>query len=207
MPTHDPSKPRRTQAQRREQTRRALLDAAAQSLARDGYSNLLLERVAADAGYTRGAVYHLFADKNALALAAIERELTVWQRQVGLPAIAEPDPVEALTVLARAHAVYCRRGVARLMTLRLEFDRGAHPVGDAIEANVAALVDFIETLINAARIAGAIPPNADPTLLARAYFGAVEGVTIALAGQAPHDETIAERVALGVLGLPQPPHT
>jgi hypothetical protein len=37
--------------------------------------------------------------------------------------------------------------------------------------------------------------------VALAYFGALEGAVIALAGQAPHDELLAARAVAGVLGL------
>jgi hypothetical protein len=39
-------------------------------------------------------------------------------------------------------------------------------------------------------------------LVALARIGAIEGLTIQLAGAAPHDKVIAERVILGALGLP-----
>src|SRR2546422_4716465 len=41
-------------------------------LSRYGYGNLVLEEVAREAGYTRGALYHQFKDKQDLALAVIE---------------------------------------------------------------------------------------------------------------------------------------
>jgi AcrR family transcriptional regulator len=62
---------RRTQADRRAQTRNALLEAAARGLSRYGYASLVLERVASEAGYTRGALYHLFANKDDLAMAVV----------------------------------------------------------------------------------------------------------------------------------------
>jgi hypothetical protein len=38
--------------------------------------------------------------------------------------------------------------------------------------------------------------------VAQAYVGALEGVVIGLAGQAPYDEEFAARAVAGVLGLP-----
>ena len=38
-----------------------------------------------------------------------------------------------------------------------------------------------------------------------AYFGAVEGLVINLAGQAPFDAVLAERAVRGLLGLPPAP--
>lgn len=54
---------RRTQAERRAATRAALLDAAIESLAEEGYARTTLRRIAERAGVTRGAVEHHFGSK------------------------------------------------------------------------------------------------------------------------------------------------
>jgi AcrR family transcriptional regulator len=200
--------PRRTQADRRATTRRALLDAAAIGLARDGYGGLVLEKVASDAGFTRGALYHQFADKEALALAAIARNDRSWRREVGMraaQAAVDAGPVAALAALARGHAVFCRRDVAQiLMSLRVEFHGQDHPVGNVVNEIVNAGIDFIASLIGAAREVGAISGDIPDRVLALAYFGALEGAAIQLARHPKYDELLAERVALGALGLTAP---
>jgi len=192
----------RTQAERRARTRAALLEAAARGLSRSGYGNLVLEQVARDAGYTRGALYHLFADKQELTLAAFAWVLETWQREVGRRVERQSDPVAALLVLARGHAVFCRRDVARLaFALRLEFAGRKHPIGRAVEEGYALLVDDCRRLIEAGRRAGAIPAGPPAEVVALAFVGAIEGTVIALAGRAPDDELHAARAAAGVLGL------
>jgi AcrR family transcriptional regulator len=195
-----------TQADRRARTRGALLEAAARGLSRDGYSNVVLERVAADAGYTRGALYHLFAGKEDLALAVVEWVREAWYAEVGAlfsDAASATDPVGTLAAVARGHAVFCRRDVARVMiTLRLEFSGKDHPVGREIREVERQLVADCERLIVAGRRSGAIPPGPPVRAVARAYLGAIEGLVINLGGQAPFDADLAERAARGVLGLP-----
>jgi AcrR family transcriptional regulator len=183
-----------------------LLESAARGLSRYGYGNLVLEEVAREAGYTRGALYHQFKDKEDLALAVLEWVDETWWREVGVRAEQEPDPVAELIALARGHAVYCRRDVARVvMALRLEFSGQDHPVGREIERVSKALVKRCASLINAGRRDGSIPPGPPARTVARAYWGALEGAVIALAGQAPHDELLAARTVAGVLGLDGPP--
>src|SRR3954470_2894787 len=104
---------RPTQAERSARSRGALLESAARRLSRYGYGNLRLEEVAREAGYTRGALYHQFRDKEDLALAVIDWVDENWRREVGDPAKSEPDAVGELMALARGHAVFCRRDVAR----------------------------------------------------------------------------------------------
>ena len=82
---------RRTQAERRARSRTALLEAAARGLSRYGYGHLRLEEVAREAGYTRGALYHQFKDKEDLALAVLRWANETWEREVGGPGGIDPS--------------------------------------------------------------------------------------------------------------------
>jgi AcrR family transcriptional regulator len=194
-----------TQAQRSARTRSALLEAAARGLSRYGYGNLVLEQVAREAGYTRGALYHQFKDKDELVLAVLEWADQTWRDEVGPKVERERDPAAALLALARGHAVFCRRDVARFeIALRVEFGDSDHPVGREVERISGTLVERITRLVDAGRGDGSIPPGPPPRVVAVAYIGALEGAVIALAGRAPHDETLAARAVAGVLGLEPP---
>jgi AcrR family transcriptional regulator len=63
---------RRTQAQRRATTRRALLDAARYLFAERGYHGTAAEEIVRRAGLTRGALYHHFEDKKDLFRAVVD---------------------------------------------------------------------------------------------------------------------------------------
>jgi AcrR family transcriptional regulator len=196
---------RRRQADRRAQTKSALLEAAARGLSTYGYANLALERVASEAGYTRGAIYHLFENKEDLALAVVGWVDETWTTEVGHLAAAETDPVAALTAMARAHAVYCRRDVARVMlALRVEFTGQDHPVGRAIREILDPLEATCARLVDVGRRSGAIPSGPPAEDVANAYLSTLEAVGIALAGREPYDVELAERAVRGLLGL-QPP--
>jgi AcrR family transcriptional regulator len=171
-------------------------------LSRYGYGNLILEQVAREAGYTRGALYHQFKGKEDLALAVIDWVDETWRQEVGRVVEQQPDPVLALIALARGHAIYCRRDVARVaIALRLEFSRQEHPVGRRLERISESFLKRCTRLISAGRRSGQIPAGPPARAVALAFMGAIEGAAIQLAGQAPYDELLVARAAVGVLGL------
>jgi AcrR family transcriptional regulator len=62
--------------ERAEMTRARLIQSAEKVFARDGFEAAKLEEIAADAGYTRGAVYANFESKEDLFFALLEREIS-----------------------------------------------------------------------------------------------------------------------------------
>ena len=87
---------RLTRAQRRQQTRARLLDAAGQVFARRGFSAATLDEVAEAAGYTKGAVYSNFASKDDLVLALLDQHLAGQLQQVeALDAIESSEELHA----------------------------------------------------------------------------------------------------------------
>jgi AcrR family transcriptional regulator len=87
----DPLTPER----RRQQTRDYLLRAAAQVLARRGFQGASLDEVAATAGYTKGAVYSNFKNKEDLFLALLEAIQEKEMDQVEAVIEASDVPPEA----------------------------------------------------------------------------------------------------------------
>ena len=77
---------KRTQVERSEATRAALVDAARALFGERGYGDVGTEEIVARAGVTRGALYHQFADKQDLFRAvfdAVEEEVIAARRRGG----------------------------------------------------------------------------------------------------------------------------
>ena len=87
---------RRSQAERSEATREALIRAARPLFAERGYADVGTEEIVRAAGLTRGALYHHFGGKRELLAAVyeeIERELA---ERIASGALGASDPVEAM---------------------------------------------------------------------------------------------------------------
>lgn len=91
------SKPsRRSNAQRTEATRQALLAAARDCFIEAGYADASTPAIVAAAGITRGALYHHFADKRDLFRAVIEEEARRVALAIEAATPTELKPREAL---------------------------------------------------------------------------------------------------------------
>jgi AcrR family transcriptional regulator len=100
---------RRTQADRSAATRDALVAAARQLFATQGFAEVPTDTIVAAAGVTRGALYHQFADKTALFDAVLEAvEADIARRLADEAADAGiSDPVEALRHAVRTWLDIC----------------------------------------------------------------------------------------------------
>src|SRR5919201_1312704 len=116
---------RRTQAERREETREQILAAAAGVFARNGFHGTSLDAVAEEAGFSRGAVYYNFADKEELFLELLDRRCA--ERSQDLREVFADIPEGDIDAAARQanlaadHALDAMTGDPEWRALYLEF--------------------------------------------------------------------------------------
>jgi AcrR family transcriptional regulator len=88
----EPARAPRTQQQRRDETRRALLDATVESLIEVGFARTTTLEVQRRAGVSRGALLHHFPSKTELLVAAIDH--LAYMRAIELKSLAAQLPEE-----------------------------------------------------------------------------------------------------------------
>jgi AcrR family transcriptional regulator len=102
---------RKSQAERRATTRAILMATARRLFAAHGFNDVSNDRIALEAGVTRGALYHHFADKTALfaeVFEEIEGEVTV-RIGAAVSALGPMDPI-----------VLMREGVSTWLNICME---------------------------------------------------------------------------------------
>jgi AcrR family transcriptional regulator len=110
---------RRTQAERTEATREALIAAARDLFTKRGYENVATEEIVRAAGVTRGALYHHFGDKASLLEAVygrIEAESTERVARIVLGSELE-SPLEAMKAGIGAFLEECAKPELRQIAL------------------------------------------------------------------------------------------
>ncbi len=147
---------RRTQAERTEATTTALVDAARELFAQDGYAATSLDAVAAKARVTKGAVYHHFEGKQQLFEAVFARE--VERLAASMPGVyaSKRDPWDAFEACCRAFLEECLEpGLQRIMLL----DALAAMGWEGVRRMEAPMLEMMEVAIGRAVEAGRIAPR------------------------------------------------
>ena len=109
-----------TPERRRQQTRDALIDAAAEVFARRGIAAASLDEIATAAGFTRGPIYSHFGGKEELLLAVVEQRgdrmlAAMWEAHQASEHDHLHDPVGAADIWRRIVA-----SDEQMMLLRME---------------------------------------------------------------------------------------
>src|SRR5580704_19137668 len=92
---------RTRQTERTRATRRKLLDAAKRIFAQQGFEAARLEDIAAGAGYTRGAFYANFEDKEEIFFALLEEWVRERIESITAAMRRHNDPLEKLAALRK----------------------------------------------------------------------------------------------------------
>lgn len=111
---------RLTRAEQQEQTRQAIVDAAERRFIEHGFHATSVEQIAAEAGYTKGAVYSNFASKEDLFFAVYERRAERGRAELESIIDQAADPATGLETIA-AEYTGRRRGDDGWLAVFFEF--------------------------------------------------------------------------------------
>lgn len=200
---------RSSRAESKARTRRQILATAGEVFARDGYHATSLDRIAAEAGFTKGAVYSTFASKADLFLALLDERAADRRAAMEAAAAAAGTPEAFVTEVSRAFArsavgerawwaaiIEFIPVVARDEELRARYARHH----DATREQIAAAIE------RWSRVTGR--PLAQPARqFATAVLGAMNGLTLEAMlapGEVPESLYVDSQLAMlaGVLGPP-----
>jgi AcrR family transcriptional regulator len=82
---------RLTRAEKRAQTREALIAAAERVFIREGFQGASVEKITAEAGFSRGAFYSNFSSKEELFAEVLQERVYSLYRQMVVDRLEEPD--------------------------------------------------------------------------------------------------------------------
>jgi AcrR family transcriptional regulator len=183
---------RRTQAERSATTRAALLAAARELFAANGFAATGREQIAESAGVTRGALYHHFGSKEQLFRVVVEELEIELGGKVMMAAATSPDAAEQLRLGCMAFLDACLDPAVRRVVLieapvvlgwdqwrEIDAQHGLLLVTHALQAVVesgqmspVAVEPLAHLLLGALNEAAMLVANAKKPKVARAEVGA-----------------------------------
>ena len=184
---------RRTQADRSAATREALVAAGRRLFAAQGFADVSTDAIAAEAGVTRGALYHQFADKLALfdaVVDTVEADITARLAE-HVAAAGVTDPVESMRLSVRRWLEICVEPESR----RIALLDGPSVLGWARWRELCQrhVFGLAEAMLEQGMAAGRI--RSQPTRpLAHILMGASDEAALYVAEAADHAKARAEMI-------------
>ncbi|MEX2555995.1 MAG: helix-turn-helix domain-containing protein [Actinomycetota bacterium] len=201
-----------TRERRRELTRTALIEAAAELFARSGFHATSLEEIAQAAGFTRGAIYKNFKSKEDILIAVVDWTI---ERQFVAYADALEDATETSSNQVSAAAdvwtrLFRRDRVLTLLTLELRLHALRNPefrprLEEWERHQVDRAARFIEERMEVGGLSLSIPADD----LAALALASVEGIAQVAVIRSDGDERANElmKVLFGLLSSLVKPST
>jgi len=171
------------------ETRRRILDVAAEAFAERGYAGTSLSEVLKASGVTKGGFYFHFPSKEALALATLRHKQEQWSAAVMAAVLRCPRAVEQLDAMVDAICDLHEqdrtcRAVSRLCTELGE----EHPeLRPQLAPQFTTWVDLVASIIRKGQDEGDIRPEVEPAAAAEVTvesFIGLETISEALTGRA-----------------------
>jgi TetR/AcrR family transcriptional repressor of nem operon len=157
-----------TTTDRGTETRRRILEVAAEAFAERGYAGTSLNDVLKASGVTKGGFYFHFPSKEALALATLRHKQEQWAGVVMAAVLRAPHAIEQLDAMVEALCDLHEQDRACRAISRLCTELGdEHPeLRPQLGTQLTTWMDMVAAVIRKGQDEGVIRPEVEPTVAA-----------------------------------------
>jgi AcrR family transcriptional regulator len=171
------------------ETRRRILEVAAEAFAERGYAGTSLNDVLKASGVTKGGFYFHFPSKEALALATLRHKQEQWTGAVMAAVLRHPRALDQLAAMVEALCDLHEQDRACRAVSRLSTELGdEHPeLRPQLGTQLTAWMDMVAAVLRRGQDQGDIRPEVEPEVAAEIAvesFIGLETVSEALTGRA-----------------------
>lgn len=160
-------------------TRHKLLERAFEEIHRNGFRAASLDSILADAGVTKGALYHHFQNKAELGYAVVEEVVRPWMAETWRPVVEADNPIDAAIATIRKRL---KERSEMALTLGCPFNnlcQEMSPVDEGFRKRLNAILDeWREQTSEAMRRGqknGTVCPDVDARAAATFVISSIEG--------------------------------
>ena len=191
------------------ETRRRILEVAAEAFAERGYAGTSLNDVLKASGVTKGGFYFHFPSKEALALATLRHKQEQWTGAVMAAVLRHPRAVEQLQAMVEALCDLHEQDRACRAINRLCTELGdTHPeLRPQLGTQLTTWMDMVAAVVRRGQDEGDIRPDVEPAVAAEiavSSFIGLETVSEALTGRADLRRRARDFLDLWLTAVRQP---
>jgi AcrR family transcriptional regulator len=163
-----------------ETSRRQVLEAAVQALAKGGYAKTSVSDIARAAGMSKGAVHYHFDSKDDLIAKVLEHCASMTRENVRNAWEAEGHPAEKIRRVVHEMRAMRKNGSPELRVLADLAAQGMHDdrlrlmLHSIFEANRREIVSYLETSLQSIGLKSKVPVRLVPRIL----IGALDGMAM-----------------------------
>lgn len=154
-----------------------IIDAVRRVIARSGFRNTSMEKVAEEAGISKGTLYLYFKNKEDLVRKATERGHAEMARSIEKLAQATIDPDDAIATYVRAMLVFCDQNEILFRAMDARPDSDGEKSATSVNRRIDHYVTILERIIDD-RIQARTYRKVHSRRVARMIVEAVRGVVI-----------------------------
>jgi AcrR family transcriptional regulator len=171
--------PNKRKSDRADETRRRILDSAAELFAERGYAATSVSDIIQASGVTKGGFYFHFPSKEKLAVAVLQGKREQWTGRVLSAAMREERGLDQLRALGRAFcALYQEDPSFRVLgRLSLELADQSPELARQLRPEFTEWAHLVASLVRAAQAEGDIRSDVDAADAAEVVVAAFHGMT------------------------------
>ncbi|QQE73400.1 TetR/AcrR family transcriptional regulator [Brevibacillus composti] len=155
----------------------AIIDAAVRVIARQGYHNAQVSRIAKEAKVADGTIYLYFENKDDILISLFNEKMGAFIEQ-GRGRLAEATSIEQkLYILVHAHLSQLSRDPELAKVTQIELRQSNPEISEGIGAVMKLYFNLIEELLREGIEAGVFRPDIDVRLARKMIFGTLDEVT------------------------------
>jgi TetR/AcrR family transcriptional regulator, fatty acid metabolism regulator protein len=159
--------------------RARILDAAVKVFAQEGFYNAKVAQIAQAAGVADGTIYLYFKSKDDLLISLFEDRMERVNANLRAALAASPSAVERLRAVVRLHLqlVVENRHMAEVVCVELR--QSSKFIKEYANPKFAEFLRLIAGAVADGQARGELRADADPQIIARALFGALDEIALA----------------------------
>ncbi len=184
-----------------ERTKRMIVEKSAPIFNRHGYAGTSLSEIIDAVGLTKGAIYGNFADKDELALAALDYNFKAISERIADVVRGEKNACDRLTAFARFYSdnfsYLVRTGGCPVLNAAVDSDDGNQAIMRRVVGFIRIWMDTLSGIVRKGIEKGEIRSGADPQKFAALFISLVEGgiLLAKTTGKKEHLETAMDHIA------------